>query len=338
MRRPDDREFIRTVHHQALHDVVLAQFGAWDEALQDRFFERGWASGQHLDVIFVDGTPCGYVAVDDEPGEVHVRQLMILPEHQCHGIGTHLIRRACERAARRDVPVRLGCLRRNRAAELYRRLGFRQTAEKDEWLFFEWSPRRDTIERCRAAHRRLFTTLDGIGDDLARRPSRLPGWTVGHVLTHLARNAESHVRILEAAARDQAVEQYAGGHEQRAADIEAGAGRPAAALAADVRDTTLVLEATWESVPPETWDRAGLARGEPWPCRLLPFHRWREIEVHHVDLGLGYDVTDWPAAYVARELPAAVATIPDRLPDPATRARPAGRSSRVVCGTASRRR
>ena len=30
----------------------------------------------------------------------------------------------------------------------------------------------------------------------------------------------------------------------------------------------------------------------------LPFLRWREVEVHRVDLGLGYEPADWPAEYV----------------------------------------
>ncbi len=116
------------------------------------------------------------------------------------------------------------------------------------------------------------------------------------------------------------MEQYAGGHEQRAADIEAGSSRPAAELVADVRAAALALEEVWATMPAEGWAGAGLTRGEPWPARLLPFHRWREVEVHHVDLGLGYGVSDWPPLYVEWELPQAVATIPARLHDADTRA------------------
>jgi maleylpyruvate isomerase len=35
------------------------------------------------------------------------------------------------------------------------------------------------------------------------------------------------------------------------------------------------------------------------------FSRWREVEVHHVDLGLGYSPRDWPADLVALWLPRA---------------------------------
>lgn len=171
-----------------------------------------------------------------------------------------------------------------------------------------------TVIGSAAAHQRLFTTLDRLDDGGCRRPSRLPGWTIGHVLTHLARNADSHVRMLEGAGRGEALEQYPGGYDQRAADIEAGAGRPAAALAHDVRSSAARLELTWARTGPRAWAGHGLARGRRWACRDLPFHRWREVELHHVDLGLGYEPTHWPEEYVARELPIALAALPERLP------------------------
>src|SRR5438270_7920944 len=127
------------------------------------------------------------------------------------------------------------------------------------------------ITGCQASHRRLAGTLGSLTDDAARAPSRLPGWTVGHVLTHLARNADSHVRILEAAGRGEAVEQYAGGYEQRAAGIEAGAGRPAVDLVDDVRRAAAALEQAWVAATPQAWDGHGLSGGEVWPCRRLPF-------------------------------------------------------------------
>lgn len=177
------------------------------------------------------------------------------------------------------------------------------------------------LDGCRAAHRRLRATLDRLDDDLARVPSRLPDWSVGHVLTHLARNAESHVRILRAALAGEHVEQYLGGAEQRNADIEAGAGRSAAALADDVARTAQELEDTWAAMTPEAWAGHGLSRGLPWPCRQLPFYRWREVEVHHVDLGVGYDIAEWPEPYVAAELPRVLAVLPQRITDAGARRR-----------------
>ena len=174
---------------------------------------------------------------------------------------------------------------------------------------------RDDIAGCRAAHARLPAALDGLGPGDARRASRLPGWTVGHVLTHLARNADSHARMLAAAVNGEVADQYHGGRDGRAADIEVGAGRPEAELVADVLGSCRALEAAWASTSDEVWER-GRARlvGGECPVAELPFRRWREVELHHADLGMGYGWRDWPAAYVARDLEIMMARLAGRLP------------------------
>jgi len=179
---------------------------------------------------------------------------------------------------------------------------------------------RADVDGCRAAHARLFVTLASVTDDEARQPSLLPGWTVGHVLTHIARNADSILRRIDGALRDEVVDQYVGGAEGRAADIEAGTGRSATSLIADVRDRALALEAAWDTVPDEAWGRYTRAvSGALRPLEALPFSRWREVEIHHADLGLEFGYRDWSDGFVAAELPRALASVPGRLADPPSR-------------------
>lgn len=171
------------------------------------------------------------------------------------------------------------------------------------------------IAGMRAAHETLAARTRGLTDGEARAPSRLPGWTVGHVLTHIARNGDSVARRLEGAARGEVVDQYAGGREGRAAEIEAGAERPAAELLADLAATHRRIDAAIDVLDGETWD--GSTRdvgGRLQPARDIVVGRWREVEVHHVDLGLGYEPDQWPAAFVERVLPEALADVGRRLP------------------------
>jgi maleylpyruvate isomerase len=173
----------------------------------------------------------------------------------------------------------------------------------------------EEIEGVRAAHARLHETLAGLDDATARRPSRLPGWTVGHVLTHLARNADSVVRRLAAAAQDRLIEQYEGGDAGRNAAIEAGADRPAEALVADLTGADEAVERLFATLPETVWDRPVLRSGPDGgtaPAARLAYSRWREVEVHHVDLGLGYEPERWPAGLVERMLPDLLAGLPDR--------------------------
>jgi maleylpyruvate isomerase len=162
----------------------------------------------------------------------------------------------------------------------------------------------DWIDGVKAAHVELVADLDGLDDAAVRRASLLPHWSRGHVLTHLARNADSHTRIFLAARRGEVVAQYPGGAAQRAGDIEAGAGRPAAALVADVAAAVATLEAAWAATPDEVWrmGRGGVEASGDVGLDELVFRRWRETEVHHNDLGIGFTWARWPAAYVDEDL------------------------------------
>src|SRR5213080_825186 len=98
------------------------------------------------------------------------------------------------------------------------------------------------LARVGAATDRLMATAAALSDAQAREPSLLAGWSRGHVLTHIARNADGLVNLLRWARTGTQTPMYASA-ESRAADIEAGAGRPAADLAADVRESAAALAA-----------------------------------------------------------------------------------------------
>jgi maleylpyruvate isomerase len=162
------------------------------------------------------------------------------------------------------------------------------------------------VDGCVAAHAALGATLDNLSDAVVRGPSRLPGWSVGHVLTHIARNADSVVWRLEGAARGELRDQYPGGLQQRKDDIEAGAGRPASELVLDVRGTSAAVERVMSDLPAAAWDAPSrTSRGVVETSRDAALSRWREVVVHHGDLGLA-PVPFPPGlidAWLPRELP-----------------------------------
>ena len=121
------------------------------------------------------------------------------------------------------------------------------------------------VEGSREATGRLFDTLEQIDQAVAIRPSLLPGWSIAHVLTHLARNADSFVRILEAATQGREVRQYAGGDIGRNQDIEEGAKRTAAEIIDDLRSACVRLDATWSEMPEEVWQQKGPQKQRPPP-------------------------------------------------------------------------
>ncbi|WP_229857304.1 maleylpyruvate isomerase family mycothiol-dependent enzyme, partial [Streptomyces anandii] len=86
------------------------------------------------------------------------------------------------------------------------------------------------LESVRSATERLLTAAAKLDNAGVTDQSRLPGWTRGHVLAHLARNADALVNVLEGRPM------YVSG-EARDADIERDAPRPLEAQLADVRES-----------------------------------------------------------------------------------------------------
>jgi maleylpyruvate isomerase len=167
--------------------------------------------------------------------------------------------------------------------------------------------RERALQGTAAAHRTIEARLAGLSDAQARQPSLLPGWSVGHVLTHIARNADGLRNMVEGAQRGEVSEMYpalghASGAERRQADIEAGAGRTAAALVDDVRISAARLELAFDALSDDAWQGQGSAVFGPIAVVDIPQRRWTEVEVHHADLGLGYSWADWPAEFVRVEI------------------------------------
>src|ERR1700689_4995590 len=100
---------------------------------------------------------------------------------------------------------------------------------------------------------RLLAGTAAITDARAREPSQLPGWSRGHLLTHLARNADGLINLLTWARTGVVTPQYASpaAREQGIAD---GAGRPAAELQADLETTAAALAAETARLTARQWD------------------------------------------------------------------------------------
>ncbi|MFE9625945.1 maleylpyruvate isomerase family mycothiol-dependent enzyme [Streptomyces sp. NPDC006527] len=146
----------------------------------------------------------------------------------------------------------------------------------------------------REATERLLTAVAKLDDAAVTEPSRLPGWSRGHVLAHLARNADALVNVL------QGRPMYVTG-EARDADIARDAPRSLDVQLADLRDSAARFQDA--GAAPADWSRTvELRNGVTDSAARVPFRRWVEVELHHVDLGIGYELEDLPAEFTEREI------------------------------------
>jgi maleylpyruvate isomerase len=86
----------------------------------------------------------------------------------------------------------------------------------------------------------------------------------------------------------------------RDADIERDAPRPLDVQLTDVRESAADFQAV--GAAPADWSRrVELRNGVVDTASRVPFRRWVEVELHHVDMGIGYELEDLPEEFTRRE-------------------------------------
>ncbi len=180
-----------------------------------------------------------------------------------------------------------------------------------------WDPAPDSAE-IEAATSRLMATAQTLSDADVLAPSGLPGWSRGHVLTHLARNADSLRNLLTWAATGVEHPQYPSS-DARNAGIEAGAGRPAAEQVADIEDSHQRFMAAAAAMPAGHWQHeVRWLAGDSRPASKVLDARLREVAIHHIDLDAGYSASDWPSPFALRILVSVLPAFEVRGIDPVT--------------------
>jgi maleylpyruvate isomerase len=153
------------------------------------------------------------------------------------------------------------------------------------------------------ATERLLEGVARLDDAAVRQPSPLPGWTRGHVITHLARGGEALRNLLTWARTGEETPAYAS-QEARDQAIEEGAGRPAAELLADVSQSATAFRDAANMMPEAAWAVVVRALNIPdFPVEQVLVRRLNEVVLHHTDLDIGYGPADWPAAFANMDLP-----------------------------------
>jgi maleylpyruvate isomerase len=138
----------------------------------------------------------------------------------------------------------------------------------------------------------LCEAIDELDDAGLFLPTALAGWTRGHVVSHLARNADGLVNLLHWARTGIESPMYASPADREAAIAE-GANRLARVQQEDMRAaderffmaTEVMTESDWEA---HVLNGQGLTIG----VSLVPWMRLTELLVHLVDLDIGHGFDD----------------------------------------------
>lgn len=147
-------------------------------------------------------------------------------------------------------------------------------------------------QQVQTATQQLLGDTITVTDQGWRAPSLLPGWSRGHVATHLARNADALHRLVNGSIAGRQVPMYASDGD-RDAEIEQGAHRSGLDLQIDLDTSAERLSEAFASVPTAQWDAMVTMRGgSVKPLRALPLGRLAEVLLHHLDLEQGLGLSD----------------------------------------------
>lgn len=167
-------------------------------------------------------------------------------------------------------------------------------------------PPTESIRALQVATAALIADAHLLDEEALRAPSLLPNWSRAHVLAHLAQNAAGGTRLLDGVLSGTPGWEYRN-LEVRARDIEDGSHAPFGVLVDDLETTAHAfgqvcagLSAADWSVP-VTW-----TTGHRSPACHVVISRLFEVQIHHIDLDLGYSVADWSGDFTALVLDAVV--------------------------------
>jgi maleylpyruvate isomerase len=199
----------------------------------------------------------------------------------------------------------------------------------------------EALAEVAASTRRFLDSVSSLSDAEVTGTTLIPPWTRGHVITHVARASDSYRRLLAGAIEGVETPQYPS-MQFRADQIEAGAARSVAELIVDVRDGAARFDEMMRTLPDHAWRaRVRMRPGELRAPAALPLIRLRELEMHHVDLALGYtfnniapDTVHWIIDDILMELGRRERVRPLRLKATDTGlAWELGSDAPLICGT-----
>ena len=181
------------------------------------------------------------------------------------------------------------------------------------------------------ATERLLRNVADLRDADLEAPSRLTGWSRGALLARIADNARTAAALLTAAAHGHVAPHAT----PRVTDTPPPAAGSVAAHLRDLRASADQFADAAAAMPLAAWGvEVTYGDAPPRPAAALIWDRLRVVELHHVDLDVGYSTADWSEAFSHRLLHDVVTGCGDRRIPPVVLA-PIGTGHPLMIGTAT---
>ena len=164
-------------------------------------------------------------------------------------------------------------------------------------------PREERLGIARRGTSQYSNQLALIDNADFNEPSRLPGWDIATVVSHVAYNANAIINLIDWANTGVETPMYAS-PDARGKEIAYGATLIPDALR-NLHDHTLVrLDVAWRDSADEAWDKeVKTAQGRTVPMSETLWMRTREVWIHAVDLNQTATFSDIPKVVLSTLIP-----------------------------------
>jgi GNAT superfamily N-acetyltransferase len=135
--RAEDFEYCQRLYFEGMKKIIEDLH--LDLSAQAANFERDWILAQ-VRIIVLDGGDAGWLQTRERDDGLFVAQLFVDGPFQRRGIGTEIMLRLINEAARVNQPILLAVVKINPAVRLYERLGFRITHEDERKFYMKREP------------------------------------------------------------------------------------------------------------------------------------------------------------------------------------------------------
>lgn len=136
-----DIEWLYRLNDESYRDVIIRQFGNWDEDFQREWFDKKWESNRPAKIVLIGSKPIGVIVLEQRDDHDWLDEILIKTDYSGRGIGTSLIQDLIADARIRQRRLRLRVLIENGGAKrLYERLGFEVLETREQHYLMELDP------------------------------------------------------------------------------------------------------------------------------------------------------------------------------------------------------
>lgn len=131
-----DKEEIYKLYRMVMKGYVSKIWG-WEETWQKNDFSTHYHA-KEITKVLINEQLVGYCQIEEKTNHFFIRMFVVIPEHQCNGIGKHLLKLLKDNCKKHSKNISLEVFKINTIAnKFYKKRGFNIIDEKEHSYIME---------------------------------------------------------------------------------------------------------------------------------------------------------------------------------------------------------